>query len=217
MRALLTASALALLVLLMAGCSVVPTVRDNTKAIIRSTEQISANSQAVGESTATLASLEPSMTELAELKGPMVALHGPMIDVAELGPDLERVSELEGPLGEMAARVADLHESMGALMELRGSLDRLTALESSMGRLASLEEPMLRLAGLKEPMEQTNRLAEPLRDLGEELDALMVLADRSWLPLAVCGGIFWALLTFGAVWLGVVMGMRSGGKPRIAT
>ena len=114
-----TISATVSLTVLLAGCATVPTIRENTRAIVRSTEGINTNSEAVGETSSIMAGLEPSMTRLAELQAPMEALHEPMIQVAALGPELRNVAELEGPLTEVSARVTDLNQSMGTLLELR--------------------------------------------------------------------------------------------------
>jgi len=210
MRAFLTVTVTLSVAMSLGGCSMVATIQENTRAINRSAEGISTNTREVSQSSATLASLEPSMNLLAELRGPMEDLHGPMIEVAGLGPDLRGVSELGGPMAEMSARVTDLNGSMGTLMGLRTSMDRLMALESSMDNLANLEEPMMQLAALRESMEETGRLAGPMRDLQESMNALMALAQGPWVFMGVVGAVLWGLLTFFAVWMGVAVGMRRG-------
>jgi hypothetical protein len=213
MRAFWTFSATLPLAAILAGCATVPTIKENTGAINRSAEAIATNTEAVGETSATLSELEPSMVRLAELQEPMEALHGPMVEVAALGPDLRRVAELDGPLSEMASRVTDLNLSMGTLMELRASMDRLMALESSMDQLAALERPMMQLAELRKPMEDTAELAAPMGELEERLDALMALADGPWILLILGVALLWGVVTFLSVWVGVVVGVRTG-RPR---
>ncbi len=94
MRVILRFSCALALAVLVAGCSLVPTIQENTGGIQQSSETIAQNTEAVGQTTETLASLEPSMNRLAELRGPMESLREPMIQVAALGPVMEEVSRL---------------------------------------------------------------------------------------------------------------------------
>jgi hypothetical protein len=100
-----------------------------------------------------------------------------------------------------------MNRSMAALEELRLSMDRLLTLESSMDNLAGLEEPMRQLALLKESMDATSRLREPMEKLDESLTALLGMTESPWGYL-IGGALLWGIVTFVAVWMGVMLGTR---------
>ena len=57
-------------------------------------------------------------------------------------------------------------------------------------------------------MDETSRLREPMEKLDESLTALLGMAEsRPWGYL-IGGVLLWGIVTFVAVWMGVVMGTR---------
>ena len=78
-----------------AGCSFATTVRQNTAAIVKSTETIGTNTEAIEASTSGTSSLVPALQDVVQLRGPMQA-------VATLGEPMQRVAALGEPMSRVA-------------------------------------------------------------------------------------------------------------------
>ena len=189
------------------GCSMIPTIQENTGRIGASTSAITENTEAIRMSIASLDAARPSIDRIADMRPRLDSLARNLEDVSALGPSLDAAATLDEPLLEMSERVADLRRSMAAIDGLRRSIDDVLGIQPSLDNLVALREPLEELAELRDPLARSGDLAEPMRDLTRGVNDLLALADRIT-PLLVFGLVGWGLVTFLAVWLGIALGFR---------
>jgi hypothetical protein len=179
------------------GCSLATSINRNSDAIGKSTAAIASNTDTIAQSTKATGNLVPALQDVGKLQEPMkqvAALDPTMKSVAALNDPMNRVAGLEPAMRGLA----DLQQPMINLVAIKPSLDAAAGLGGPLGRVADMRTSLESVASLKGSLTQVAALDTQLKAVADLRPAMENLGQLKQ-PLERVGALGEPLQRLGPV------------------